>query len=97
MKTINKTKFIEDFKKDFKDFSITYNKYKTILLLTNLKDITQEALIQFLPAGKTLYTVYINTNGSEFLNNYIVDYFKNLKLNKNYIVADRYNNIDYIC
>ena len=94
---MNKTKFIEQLKKDFPRFSITQNKYKTILLLTNLDDYTQESKIQFIPAGKYLYTIYINTTGNEFLNNYLVDYFKNLKLNKNYIVADRMNNIDYVC
>lgn len=97
MKTINKTKFIETFYKDFPRFSIMCNKYKTTLLLTNLDDYMQESVIQFLPAGKYLYTIYINTGGSEFLNNYLVDYFKNLKLDKNYIVADRMNNIDYVC
>ena len=97
MKNINKNKFIEDFKKDFDNFEVqTRNKNNYMLLIES--ETYFESVIEFIPATKnSLYTVYINTNGNEFLNNYLVDYFKNLKLDKNYIVADRLNNIDYVC
>lgn len=97
MKRINKNKFIEDFKKEFNNFEIkTRNKNNYMLIIEN--GTYYESILEFIPATQEhLYTVYINTNGNEFLNNYLVDYFKNLNLDKNYIVADRLNNIDYIC
>ena len=97
MKRINKNKFIEDFKKDFSNFKIqTRNKNNYMLIIEN--DTYYESVLEFIPATQEhLYTVYINTNGNEFLNNYLVDYFKNLNLDKNYVVADRLNNIDYVC
>ena len=97
MKRINKNKFIEDLKKDFSNFEIqTRNKNNYMIIIEG--NTYYESVVEFMPATQEhLYTVYINTNGNEFLNSYLVDYFKNLNLDKNYIVADRLNNIDYVC
>lgn len=97
MKRINKNKFIEDFKKDFNNFEIqTRNKNNYMIIIES--STYYESIVEFIPATQEhLYTVYINTNGNDFLNNYLVDYFKNLNLDKNYVVADRLNNIDYVC
>lgn len=100
MKKINKKKFIEDFKKDFEGVYNIQTRYmnnnNTMLIIDSEKYF--ESVIEFIPATKnTLYTIYINCNGNDFLNNWLVDYFKNIPLEKNYVVADRLNNIDYMC
>lgn len=96
MKRINKNKFIEDFKKEFNDFQIkTYSKNNYMLIIEN--STHYESVLEFIPATQEhLYTVYINTS-NKILNDYLVNYFKNLNLDKNYVVADRLNNIDYVC
>lgn len=96
MKRINKNKFIEDFKKDFSNFEIqTRNKNNYMLIIEN--DTYYESVLEFIPATQEhLYTIYINTS-NKILNDYLVNYFKNLNLDKNYVVADRLNNIDYVC
>ncbi len=98
MKRINRKQFKKEFLEkfaDYKEVSFSTISNKNMLFFANNKDCEQ-ITIEFIPQGKYLYTIYINADNKD-VNNYIINYFQNLQLNKNYIIADRLNNVEIFC
>lgn len=99
MKKINRSKFINDLINKFDYIKIKEYEYiKNCYYIKQLENDNQIGLIQFNPQTKRYFqTIYISIFEDDNINNYIVNYFKNIKLeNKNFQISDIKNNYHII-
>ena len=53
----------------------------------------EQVTIEFISDKRYLVTIYVNAD-NKVVNDYITNYFANLPLDKNYVIADRLNNVE---
>jgi len=95
MKKIDREKFIDNLLDKFNYIkSVKYEYCHNCYYIEKLDNDDTIAVIEFIGAtSKNLYSIYINVFQDDNINNYIVDYFKGIKLdNKNFIISDIKNN-----
>lgn len=96
MKRINK----KDFKQEFLNNFSNYKEWQPMKEVKNAiffvdEEYNKQITIEFISSRKYLYTIYINADEKE-TNDFIVDYFKNIKLDKNYCIHNVLDNEDII-
>lgn len=97
MKRINRKEFINTFLNKYNNYKQIFFDIKgtqnSIFFVDeeNYKQIT----IEFISSKNYLFTIYVNCDNKEE-NNFIIDYFKNIDLDKNYCIHNVLDNEDYI-
>lgn len=97
-KRINRKLFKEEFLKNFSNYNeLKFDSLKNnnIMFFADMEKCKQ-VTIEFISSKKYLYTIYVNAD-DKAVNDYIINYFKGLKLNKKYVIADRLNNVEVFC
>ena len=98
MKRIDRKKFKQEFLSKFTNYEeASFNTIDTKNMIffvdrEHYKQITME----FISSTRYLYTIYVNADEKE-CNDFIVDYFKNIDLDKNYCIHSALTNEDIIC
>ena len=98
MNKINRKQFKKDFLERFNNYKEVHFQginNKNILYFAD-DEKCEQVTIEFISSKRYLYTIYVNADNKE-VNDYIINYFKGLKLNRNYIIADRLNNVEVFC
>lgn len=95
MKRINRKLFKKEFLENFSNYKeakfYSMNNKNIMFFVDNEK--CEQVTIEFISDKRYLFTIYVNAD-NKVVNDYITNYFANLPLGKNYVIADRLNNVE---
>lgn len=95
MKRINRKLFKKEFLENFPNYKeakfYSINNKNIMFFVDNEK--CEQVTIEFISDKRYLFTIYVNAD-NKVVNDYITNYFANLPLSKNYVIADRLNNVE---